>query len=386
MAPSEPGRLAPAPEEPSRVRASRDFALAGAVGAARGPDSAAPNMLGDFLMGGAFGGSAAFTGVIEVDDQQNIRLVQPYGDRSLAAPFAFHTFKMAEKESPWPRNRSFFTANYFDDVGDSTAVTRELIGFERTYLDGRASVGLQLPFFTVDPGAQASLLFDSAAVGTFGAGTTTQSDVGDLTVVLKYAPYLDRLDGDVCTLGLAITPPTGPDTLADVDPLYTVDGVDHRGTIQPFAAFYQSLDRAWDGWFVHGFSAIDAPFDDDDATFWYNDLGLGYYCRRPRGSWVTAVVPTVEAHVNTPLDDRIHGVTATPTLAQLTSNRLTGVSGQVEYHNQVNLTSGVTFLFRRRAALALGVVVPLTGPKPFDSELSFQLNCLRGPGWPAAFN
>jgi len=65
-------------------------------------------------------------------------------------------FKIAKNESPRPTNRVFLTYNYFNDVtlghpipDLQTDLNREVIGFEKTFLNGDASVGLRLPFFQV---------------------------------------------------------------------------------------------------------------------------------------------------------------------------------------------------------------------------------------------
>ncbi|MEX2118701.1 MAG: hypothetical protein WD847_03750 [Pirellulales bacterium] len=383
LPPTEPG------EEPIAVEPAVPAvgALAGTFGAARGPESAAPNMLGDFLAGGAFAGGVSFNAFVSPDNENVFRISQPYTDGPVAVPFNFHQFKIADNESPWPRDRVFTTFNYYDDVGDDTSITRYVLGFERTIFDGYGSIGMRLPFFTVDPGTVANPFFEGGRVGTFGAGTNTQSDVGDLTIIFKYAHFMDRRGGDVFSYGLAVTAPTGPATYADVDPLFVLDNVDHDGTIQPFASFYRSMGRrGWDGWFLHGFSSLDIPFDGDDTTLWYNDLGLGYYMRRNPRRGLNAIIPTMELHVNSPLGNRVHDVRPTPRLNQLSDlgptslfGGFTGATGQVEYHNQVNMTGGLTMLFNRRTALAVGMVVPMAGPNPYDYEVQVQLNLFRGP-------
>lgn len=63
-------------------------------------------------------------------------------------------FKIAENESPRPQDRIFFNNNFFDNINntntDIASVQRQTIGFEKTFLDGDASVGVRVPFF--DPG------------------------------------------------------------------------------------------------------------------------------------------------------------------------------------------------------------------------------------------
>lgn len=343
--------------------------LAGDVGRARSPQASGSYMMGDFLTGGALGGQV----------QLNCTINQPYGTQ-LAAPFSFHTFKIANNESPWPRNRVYVTSEYFRQVGDTTAITRETFGFERTFMQNRASFGMVLPFYTADPGTIANTL-TPGSIGTFGLGTSTRGNTGDLTMIYKQALIFDPQGGNVLSVGAAVTAPTGPSTIASVTPAYTVNGVYHYGGIQPYMAFYRSIGPAFNGLFLQGFSSLDRPFSPHDSTFWFNDLGIGYYYRRDVSRGLTGVVPNFEVHVNTPLDGRTQTITATPELAALTG--FPGVSGTIQYYNQVNLTSGVTFIFNRRTTLALGVVAPVATPHPFNVEFMAQFNVLRVPWMPA---
>ncbi|HVX12262.1 MAG TPA: hypothetical protein VHC22_13860 [Pirellulales bacterium] len=343
--------------------------LAGDLGRARSPEAVGPFMMGDFLTGGALGGSLFL----------NCSIRDPYGTH-LAAPFAFHTFKITDNESPWPRNRVFVTSEYFRQVGDTTAVTQETFGFERTFQQNRSSIGLRLPFYTVDPGTQMNPL-EPGQIGTFGLGTSTRGNIGDLTLIYKRAVIFDPAGGNVLSVGAAVITPTGPATLASVTPAYTVNGVNHWGGIQPYVGFYRSIGQAFNGLFVQGFSSIDRPFSPHDSTFWFNDIGLGYYYRRDVTSGLTGIVPNFEAHVNTPMGGRTQTISATPALTALTG--FSSVMGQIQYANQVNLTSGITFIFNRRTTLALAVVAPVSTPHPYNVEYVAQLNVLRAPWVPA---
>jgi len=380
------------PREPATQRgaqndAAPDFgSISGAYGGASAPQSAGSFMMGDSIPGGAFGAQLFLNGTVttppinlpngETIPGKVVNVTVPYGGR-LAAPFNLHTFKIADNESPWPRNRIFFTSNYFDHVGDSTGITRQMMGFERTFGGGRSSFGMRIPFFTVDPGVVPNPLMPGSQIGTFGAGTGTTGYIGDLTFLFKRALIFQPTSGNVLSAGVAVTTPTGPATLAGVTPLYTLNGVTHSGSIQPWMGFYRSIGPAFDGLFVHGFSAIDAAFSANDTTFWYNDLGLGYYFNRGTKRGLTGIVPTVECHVNTPMGNRTQGLTATPTLAALTG--LTNMLGSVQYSNTVNITSGATLVFNRRTTMTFAAVAPVSSPQPFNYELFMQLNVLRTP-------
>ena len=82
----------------------------------------------------------------------------------------------------------------------------------------------------------------------------------------------------------------------------------------------------------------------------WNDAGIGYWMYRNLDDrLVQGLVPTVEFHVNTPLNHR--GKSSLPL----------GVS------DTVDLTAGGYVVFAR-ATLGGAVGMPMTGPKPFGVE------------------
>ena len=80
------------------------------------------------------------------------------------------------------------------------------------------------------------------------------------------------------------------------------------------------------------------------------------------GRLLTAIVPTFEVHVNTPLNHRgafsLGDPAATPDV--------------------VDLTTGTIFELNRRSTLSVGLVTPVTGPKPFNLEALVQFNLSFG--------
>lgn len=207
---------------------------------------------------------------------------------------------------------------------------RETFGLEKTFLDGRASLGLKIPFFQLH-----------------GTEPFEDARLGDATVYLKYALYLDPAGGDVLSCGLAVTAPTGPDVL-------TVAGNIHPTVLQPFVGFCWGGDRL----FLQGFSSAAVPTDDRDVTLLFNDLGVGYWLYRgDAGRLVRDVVPVLEAHVTTPLERRVAGAPIVAT-------------------DLVVLTGGLHLGLGRSSRLTLGVGVPVTGPRLFDLEATAQFNYL----------
>ncbi len=249
-------------------------------------------------------------------------------------------FKIAENESPRPLDRVFLDYNFYDRVGSAlngpgapgTNIHFETIGFEKTFMDGNASFGMRLPFYQVDAP---------------GAGTR-QSEIGDLTMILKYAFVNDKETGNLISGGVALTVPTGKS--------FAIPGQSDISDvlIQPYVGFIFNLSRDL---YVHGFSSIIVPTDSRDITLLANDIGVGYFLHRSNeDSFLTAIVPTLELHVNTPLNHR--GALETP----------------VGFPDVVDITSGVRLQFYRHCSFGMGVGVPITGPKPYNVEALGQLN------------
>ena len=94
----------------------------------------------------------------------------------------------------------------------------------------------------------------------------------------------------------------------------------------------------------------------------YQDLGLGYYIYRNKDpnsrGLIKAVAPTFEVHVNTPTNHR----------DVFNPRDIAGTAVVVD------LTSGLNIFMGKRTLLSLGVVDPVTGPRPFSLEALAQLN------------
>jgi hypothetical protein len=280
---------------------------------------------------------------------------QPNGQprASVVAPPA-RSFKMSDDESPAPRDRVFFDFNYYDNVGAAIsrrlgidlhdiAVYRESFGVEKTFLDSSASLGLRLPLNTLSAGSD-----------TPGQGGT-DTDVGDLTAILKYAFWRNPDTGSLLSTGLAVTAPTGPGHFAG-----STIPTTHETVLQPFLGYIWSADH----WFVHGFTSVAVPTDSKDVTSLFNSIGVGYiFSRRcAEERFLKSISPTLEVHVADPLNHRGAFKALDP----------------VGTPDVVDLTMATTFVLGERSNLSLGVVTPVTGPKPFDVEALVQLNWFFG--------
>jgi len=258
-------------------------------------------------------------------------------------------FKIADDGSPRPMDRVFLDFNFFNDILASTNVRlgsaiqnlnlyRESLGMEKTFLAGRASAGLSLPLNTV--------AMDSTLPNLNG----THTDVGDLTCYFRYALWRDVANDNWLTAGLAVTAPTGPSSIAGID----APSITHSTLLQPYLGYLWNFGN----YYQQGFLAVDTPTDTRDVTLLYNDVGLGYFLYRTpdRSRLLTAVAPTVELHVSDPVNHRGPLSLANP-LASF---------------DIVDIGLGANIELFGRSRLALEVVSPLTGPRPFTIEALAQ--------------
>lgn len=259
-------------------------------------------------------------------------------------------FKIGENESPRPTDRIYLSYNYFYDVNPSlsvpglaiTNIHRQTLGFEKTFLDGDASIGLRLPLLQLS-----------------GPTEIDRSTVGDLSVVLKFAwinnPFEVTEDGflrggEVLSSGLVITTPTGGGaSFSSQDPVI------HPTVIQPWVGGIGLYGRT----FAQFFSSVAVPTDSRDTTYIFNSVQLGYQLyRNPGDRFVRSITPILELHVNTPLNNRC-----------LTDLPIGGL-------DVVGITGGVTVGLGSRSFLNIGTNTPVTGPRPYGIEGMIHLNVL----------
>ncbi len=270
-------------------------------------------------------------------------------------------FKIAENQSPQPQDRVFYSFNYYYNLNAATdkrfdtpinnlRAYREILGFEKTFDSGRASFGLILPIDT--------LYASSTIKGNFAKPGGTSTSTGDMSIFTKFIVRQDPKTGNLISAGLVVTPPTGPSTFAGAKYIASL----HTTTIQPYIGYIFRHGR----FYLHGFSAFAFPVNPNDVTLAYNDAGIGYFAYQDTNensdAWITAVVPTTEVHINTPLNHR----------DPYNANDVAGSA------NVVNLTQGLNVEFRHRSILTFGIATPVTSPKPFDLEALLLFNVRFG--------
>jgi prepilin-type processing-associated H-X9-DG protein len=206
-----------------------------------------------------------------------------------------------------------------------------MAGFETTFLDGDASVGLRLPY-----------------VQQYGPAGFASQTVGDLSVLFKYAFLNNRATGDLASAGLVVTTPTGGG-----GNIVLVDGsaAPHSTLFQPWVGYVKVFESGY----VQGIANLIVPTDSRDPTVFGKSLGAGYFLYQDASApFLTAFIPRAEVHIRTPFNHR-------------------DPNGLVYFQDQVNVNGGATFRFGR-AALNASVSVPVVGPRPWALEAISFLN------------
>lgn len=328
--------------------------LSGPGGAGAAESNFTPNMIGDLS---PIGLRAIQTQGPPTVGPPSLRPPGAPGARSasLFAP-SVRALKVSENMSPRPQDRFFADFNYYNNVNaamnvyDRTPIKnmevyRQIYGFEKTFDQGRGSFGMRLPINTL------------TADGTSRAiSTPTRTAAGNLSMFAKYILKEDVKTGSLISAGLAVTAPTGPGRFAGAP---YIDGINNT-SFQPFLGYIFNFRK----FYIQGFSAFDFTSSARDVTLMYNDLGIGYYLFRAQdpSAFLTAVVPTFEAHVNSPFTHRDW------------KNRF-DPAGTADI---VNLTYGLNFQIQRTAVISTALVTPVTGPRPFDAEFVMFVNFFYG--------
>ncbi len=262
--------------------------LAGSFGAAAGPASAAPNMIGDFFGGGysymTFGGAAS-----------NVSIAG--GDRN---------YKIVESNSPIPADRVFFNHHHFANAldafdGSSLPLDRYNFGIEKTFWDDMFSLELRVPF--------AGGFRSSEVVGQ--GASVTGTEFGNLAMAVK-AVLLQR-QCSTFSAGLGVVFPTGSDSEVLYDSgvgVSSLAAIENEAVhLQPFLGYLWTPN---DRLFVQSFAQCDFDANGNptlirgvsgrlqDQALLFMDVSAGYWVYKNRcARFLKGVAPVVE----TPLFD-----------------------------------------------------------------------------------
>ena len=281
----------------------------------------------------------------------------PPGPHGLALLYpTVRNFKMSENQSPRPMDRVFFDYNYYTNLNSTVNTAQRspinrmnasvyVWGFEKTFDQGNGSIGIRLPLNSLSATSFAS-----------GVAAPTSSSLGNLDIFAKYILKQNRATGSLISAGLDLTPSSGPGRFAGAPYLNSLNTT----YFQPFLAYIWRMDRVY----IQGFNGFDFPTNNADVSLMYNDIGIGYFVYRTndRTRAITAIAPTFEVHVNSPLNHRNPYNIYDPAASAY----------------DCNLTYGLNVLFGGKSMLTAALVTPVSTPKPFDAEFALMFNYFFG--------
>ena len=284
---------------------------------------------------------------------------------------AVRRVKIAENNSPLPRDRFIANYNFFNDVfGGIGDVNRYAFGFERTMCSGSSSIQVLFPF---------AQTLDSRQF--VGGGIAKGTEFGDISLVYKRL----LVESDDCALaaGLGLTVPTGSD--ASVFNM-TGDEIIHINHTSVHLLPYLALLRGYDsGWYCQSFLQMDIDLNGNgvdadltganlvpvgslqEQTLLFADVGVGYQFNQLNDD-SPAVAAIAELHYATTLQDS-DAISAGALTIQNFTNRF----------DVVNLTLGLNVRTNRDFSIRPAMVIPLsTGDDElFDYEAMVQMNFWR---------
>lgn len=371
--------LADAGSPPSGIESARSTPDAGLA--------SAPNMFGD-----SFFTSGQILGITEMG------IVIPMETGGLIDIPGMRVAKIAENNSPLPRDRVYFMHHHFHNAISGSdfswingeysqrlvdySVNRSTLGFEKTFLDGVLSADIRIPF--QDSIEFSAGMLDLQDLPPAFTSRTESGALGDISLALK--ALLFTTSRSAISAGLMLTAPTAPDVIGEQFLMqYRLEN-----EAVHLAPFIGALYQPGSDWFFQSFVQVDVdpngnpllitPFDEEDVleagvlqdqTLLYVDLSAGrWLVRRPRQYLLTGVAALAELHYTTTLQhaDEVD-------YSQMFDYLVVGnLDNRVDV---MNLTAGLHFELRNGMNLRAAMVTPLRESEDnrcFDSELNVQAN------------
>lgn len=294
--------------------------------------------------------------------------------------------KIAEGNSPMPRDRVFFHYNQFQSVPGVVGrgnVSRFVPGFERTLNDSWTSVEMRMPFAGT---------FDSTQTLTETASVSggTAAELGNLAFVFKQLLYSGQSLG--LSAGMSLELPTADDTEINTS-AFRMTRSAQSVTVAPYVGF---VSAPTDRLFFQGFCQVQFDTNGEtveiqdrfrldsmrgrlqEASILYTDLQSGYWIFRAdadsAASSLTGLAALLELHLNQTLQGS--------DIVQADLNGVPLAFGTAgSNYGLANLTSGITAEFNRQTNLTMAVTLPVTdGDRVFESEFHVGLNHTFGSG------
>ncbi len=305
------------------------------------------------------------------------------GEQIITLPSAGGTVgrvKMSEDNSPIPRDRFIFAYDNFDSVPFTTSgmtVNRFQFGVEKTFLDGRWSAEVRLPF--------AGTLASTHVQGFEVAHT----ELGNVRFALKR--IFSQNQFLTTTSGVAVTLPTADDLVAlssfDGSELYRFKN--ESVTVEPFvAALFTPNSRL----FSQTWASLNLDVSGGELRWNQNVFGgngsariidvpllavdqqIGYWLMRRDTGTLRGLAPFMELHWN-------YAIAQTELLREVnnrTADNGLGVSGVATH--ELNLTAGVMMQVGDNLNLAIGASAPMLRKpdRTFDAQVGVRASYLFG--------
>lgn len=284
--------------------------------------------------------------------------------------------KISEDNNPMPRDRVIFNYDYFSNVpytATGIPVNRYQFGVEKTFIDGRTSLEVRVPF--------ASTINSDGSL----ASTGTNTEFGNVRLAGKVL-LLRRETVNVST-GLGVYLPTADDvSLRGADGREAIRVRNSSVQLAPFGAVLWTpgerfFSQAWVG----------ATFDTGGnqvtvnpmlfggtanvgnlraATLLTADLQLGYWMYLSDTGYLRGLAPFVELHYN--------GAVSNGSVLNAGSGFFIGDTGG--NFDELNMTAGVTARLGEQANLAVGFAAPLRNgnDRTFDYQIGVRFNWFFG--------
>jgi hypothetical protein len=285
--------------------------------------------------------------------------------------------KLVENSSPIPRDRILFNYSFYNNVRFTPSgldVNRYVVGFEKTFLDQRASIEFRAPF--------ASTL--NSNIYPIGIPNTppndTNTEFGNLTLYIKGLLFAG--DSYVVGAGLGLGLPTANDiNLLAPNGARFIQIQNESVQLMPYVgAVYAPSDRFYSQALLQVSTVssgnpvlLNVPriglqqFGTlNDPTWLFASLNFGYWTHRGDPSQrVSGISPIFEIHYNTTVNN-----TDSLALGPLQ------VGQRFSQLDMLNLVAGVNFEFFGRTYLSAAYIAPATnGPdRFFDGELRVLFN------------
>lgn len=286
--------------------------------------------------------------------------------------------RVSTDSSPAPRDRVIFNYDFVSDNNlypSGPTMNRFVLGFEKTFFNGLASVEFRFPF-------AATVSSTSNADGTFGSG---HAEVGNLFVVMK--AILHSEESWMMSGGIGLSIPTADDVRLNLGGSDLVKIRNDALILTPFvAALWTPTNRLFaQGWLGVSFDTNGNPAQADldgkglhttgrlyDPTTLQMDAQLGYWLIHPYGrhGLLRGLAPFVEFHYNQQLSGQN---TVTRGSFSLTSG--------FDQLSEFNVSTGAATQIGDNTNLMIGATFPMTNNdnRFNDWQVGVRLNYFFGP-------